>query len=148
MGILVETPLPSEIHGPTLAALITNSVVLKTAVLKEKKMVFQGPHMKRLEAINHTQEENQLQKWEKVIILLTKEPRMCVIQAKMIFFKSGSYELEMIFTKGKDDGNSIVTVAGSISGSKNEEAISLELSQKNQNQTHREEAAPSFLFFF
>lgn len=62
----------------------------------------------------------------------------------MIFFKSGSYELEMIFTKGKDDGNSIVTVAGSISGSKNEETISLELSQ----QTHREEAAPSFLFFF
>lgn len=42
MGMLVETPLPSEIHGPTLVALITDSVVLKTAVLKEKKNGFLG----------------------------------------------------------------------------------------------------------
>lgn len=30
--MMVETPLPSDIHGPTLAALITDPVVLKTAV--------------------------------------------------------------------------------------------------------------------
>lgn len=40
---------------------------------------------------------------------------MCVIKTKMIFLNKESCELEIIFTKGKDDGNSIVTVAGSIS---------------------------------
>lgn len=41
--MLVETPLPSEIHGPTLAALITDSVVLKITVLKEKKWFSRDP---------------------------------------------------------------------------------------------------------
>lgn len=37
--MLVETPLPSDIHGPTLAELITDSCPETCCVLKEK-MVF------------------------------------------------------------------------------------------------------------
>lgn len=39
------------------------------------------------------------------LLLLTKEPRMCIIQSKMIFLNEESHELKIVFTKGKDDGN-------------------------------------------
>lgn len=59
--MLVEKSLPSEIHGTVIAVLITGSVVLKAVMyFKRKKMAFQGPHVKRMDAINHPQEKNWL----------------------------------------------------------------------------------------
>lgn len=85
--MLVEKSLPSEIHGTVIAVLITGSVVLKAVMyFKRKKNGFPGTPCEENGCHQSSPREELVVEMRKGhFFLLIKEPRMYVIQAKMIF---------------------------------------------------------------